>query len=50
VHFLRIDLTEAAAQALKRGAALSVGADHPEYRASMTLPSEVRDALVKDLA
>ena len=34
VHFLRFELGEAAAQALKRGAALSLGADHPEYRAS----------------
>jgi hypothetical protein len=50
VHFLRFDVSEAAAQALKRGAALSVGADHPGCRASMTLPAEVRDALVKDLA
>jgi hypothetical protein len=50
VHFLRFDLSEAAAQALKRGAALSLGADHPEYRATVALPPEVRDALVKDLA
>jgi hypothetical protein len=50
VHFLRFDLSEAAAQALKRGAALSLGADHPQYRTTVALPPEVRDALVKDLA
>jgi uncharacterized protein DUF3501 len=50
VHFLRFDLAEPAAQALKRGAALSLGVDHPQYRASVVLPAEVRNALVKDLA
>ena len=50
VHFLRFDLDERAAQALKRGAALSLGVDHPQYRASVLLPAEVREALVKDLA
>lgn len=50
VHFLRFDLDEPAAQALKRGAALSLGVDHPRYRASVLLPAEVREALVKDLA
>jgi uncharacterized protein DUF3501 len=50
VHFLRFDVEEPAAQALKRGAPLSLGVDHPRCRASMVLPSEIRDALVKDLA
>jgi uncharacterized protein DUF3501 len=50
VHFLRFDLDEPAAQALKRGAAWSLGVDHPQYRASVLLPAEVREALVKDLA
>ena len=50
VHFLRFDLDEPAAQALKRGAALSLSVDHPQYRASVLLPAEVREALVKDLA
>jgi len=50
VHFLRFDLTEPAARALKGGAAISVGVDHPAYRASVALPREVRDALAKDLA
>jgi hypothetical protein len=37
-------------QALRKGAAISVGVDHPEYRARMELPSEVRAALAADLA
>jgi uncharacterized protein DUF3501 len=49
VHFLRFDVDDAAAQALKRGAPLSVGIDHPRCQASIVLPREVRDALVKDL-
>jgi hypothetical protein len=50
VHFLRFDLDEGAAQALKRGAALSLGVDHLQYTAAVRLPAEVREALVKDLA
>jgi hypothetical protein len=50
VHFLRFDLPEPAAHALKGGAGLSLGVDHPEYRASVALPREVSDALAKDLA
>jgi hypothetical protein len=50
VHFLRFDLDEGAAQALKRGAALSLGVEHPQYTAAVRLPAEVREALVKDLA
>jgi hypothetical protein len=50
VHFLRFDVEEPAAQALKRGAQLSLGIDHPRCQASIVLPSEIRDALVKDLA
>jgi hypothetical protein len=50
VHFLRFDLDEDAAQALKRGAALSLGVEHLQYTAAVHLPAEVREALVKDLA
>ena len=51
VHFLRFELAETMAQALKRGAALALGVDHPEYRAEIpALPPNVRDALVADLA
>ena len=50
VHFLRFELDEAAAQALKKGAGLTIGVDHPRYSATLEVPSGVRDALAKDLA
>jgi hypothetical protein len=51
VHFLRFELTEQMAAALKAGAALSAGIDHPQYQAAIDpLPPQVRDALVADLA
>src|SRR2546423_15016955 len=50
VHFLRFELAEATAQALKKGAGLTVGIDHPRYSAVLEAPSAVGDSLVKDLA
>jgi hypothetical protein len=50
VHFLRFELDEAMAQALKKGAGLAIGVDHPRYSATLEAPSAVRDALVRDLA
>jgi hypothetical protein len=50
VHFLRFELTESMAQALKKGAGLAIGVDHPRYKEALEAPSAVRDALVKDLA
>ena len=50
VHFLRFELDEATAQALKKGAGLTIGIDHPRYSATLEAPSAVRDALVRDLA
>jgi hypothetical protein len=50
VHFLRFELTEAMAQALKSGVGLSMGIDHPQYRTILDVPTVVRDALIKDLA
>ena len=50
VHFLRFELDEAMAQALKKGAGLTIGVDHPRYSATLEAPSAVRDSLVKDLA
>ena len=51
VHFLRFELSEPMAQALKRGAPLAIGVDHPEYRAEIPVVSpDVRNALVADLA
>ncbi len=50
VHFLRFELDEAMAQALKKGAGLAIGVDHPRYSATLEVASGVRDALAKDLA
>jgi hypothetical protein len=50
VHFLRFELSAAMRERLRRGARLSVGVDHPEYRAETAVPAEVRDSLAADLA
>jgi len=50
VHFLRFELGAESAAALKRGAALSIGIDHPHYREELSpVPANVRNALLKDL-
>jgi len=51
VHFLRFELTDEMAEALKYGVALSIGVDHPHYQATLDpAPDAVRAALVRDLA
>ena len=50
VHFLRFELDEATAQALKKGAGSTIGIDHSRYSATQELPSAVRDSLAGDLA
>jgi len=51
VHFLRFELTPAMVGALKRGSALGMGIDHPEYRARIpSVPEQTRAALIADLA
>ena len=49
VHFLRFELGAAMREALARGAQVTVGVDHPQYRAAATLAPEVRAALAADL-
>jgi hypothetical protein len=49
VHFLRFELSAAMRERLRRGAKVSVGVDHPQYRASSELQPEVRGALAADL-
>jgi hypothetical protein len=49
VHFLRFELGGEGASALKRGAALSIGIDHPACREETTVSPDVRAALLKDL-
>ena len=50
VHFLRFELTETMAQALKGGASLSVGVAHEQYQHAIAAVAEnVRSALLADL-
>jgi hypothetical protein len=50
VHFLRFELDAAMRAALKGGAALAIGIDHPNYRAETALAPEARAALAADLS
>jgi hypothetical protein len=50
VHFLRFELTESMIRALKDGAPLFIGVDHPHYRHDVSpVPVAVRGSLVADL-
>ncbi|HET7766161.1 MAG TPA: DUF3501 family protein [Burkholderiales bacterium] len=50
VHFLRFELSDPMAQALKNGAPLAIGIDHPRYVATVRADPGVRNSLAKDLA
>ena len=51
VHFLRFELSDEMAKALKYGVGLAVGVDHPAYRAEIgVVPANVRNSLTGDLA
>jgi hypothetical protein len=50
VHFLRFELDHGMRDALRRGAAVSVGVDHPHYTATVKLSAEQRSALASDLS
>ena len=50
VHFLRFELDQAMAGAVKRGSRLAVGVDHPQYRAAIDdLSPAARSSLAGDL-
>jgi hypothetical protein len=50
VHFLRFELEEPMVAALKGGATLAAGVDHPDYQHQIAaLPDNVRAALLADL-
>jgi len=49
VHFLRFELDATMRERLHAGATLSMGIDHPQYRASLVVADEVRAALMADL-
>jgi hypothetical protein len=51
VHFVRFELAAATIAALKAGAGLAIGVDHPAYRATIDpVPEPTRKALLADLA
>jgi hypothetical protein len=51
VHFVRFELSPAMVAAVKNGAAIGVGIDHPNYRHVVEpVALGIRDALVADLA
>jgi hypothetical protein len=50
VHFLRFELDAPMREALRRGASVEVGVEHPEYSATVPLSPDVRAALASDLA
>ncbi len=51
VHFLRWELGEEMAAALKYGVSLSIGVDHPNYVETLApVPADTRNALAADLA
>jgi len=51
VHFLRFELARDMIQALRQGASLSMGIDHPAYQALVDpVEAAVRDSLINDLA
>jgi hypothetical protein len=50
VHFVRFQLPAATLQAIKSGAAIRMGIDHPEYSYEITLDDTRRAALAADLA
>ena len=50
VHFLCFELRTAMTSALRAGAALAVGVEHPAYRHRLEVPEVVRRALLADLA
>jgi hypothetical protein len=49
VHFLRFELAQEMREALRKGAAVTMGSEHAEYRAKVELAPEVRSALAADL-
>lgn len=50
VHFMRWELDADMIKAVKAGAAVSLGVDHPNYSYEVeALPASVRDSLVQDL-
>ena len=51
VHFMRFELTPGMVTAVKQGAAIAMGIDHPAYtHQTDPIPSATRDSLARDLS
>jgi hypothetical protein len=50
VHFLRFEFTPPMIAAFRSGGEVTIGVDHPEYRAEVVLPAATRAALSADFA
>ncbi|NOY17417.1 MAG: DUF3501 family protein, partial [Gammaproteobacteria bacterium] len=48
VHFMRFEFSEAMIKALKEGASMNAGVDHPEYQHEIMLDEFVRESLLSD--
>jgi len=49
IHFVRFELTPEMVSAVKQGAAIRAGIDHPAYNAEVTISDNVRHSLLADL-
>ena len=49
MHFLRFDISDDMAQALKSGADWRMGVQHPVYTYDLAIEGETRASLLKDL-
>ncbi|MDR3394829.1 MAG: DUF3501 family protein [Parasulfuritortus sp.] len=49
VHFMRFELTPEMCAAVKEGALIEAGIDHPACRLELVVPASVRDSLANDL-
>ncbi len=49
VHFLRFELPPAFIEALKAGADLNAGIEHPHYQISTAVPESIKQSLIQDL-
>ncbi len=51
VHFMRFELTPEMVKAVKQGAAVAMGIDHPAYTHAVDpIPAATRDSLARDLS
>ena len=49
VHFMRFEMNDEMAEALKNGSNWSIGVQHPAYTYELAIEAAIRDSLLKDL-